>query len=58
MSSWAVIDVDKGEVVWLTDTKKEAIKEVREREWIDMLSVRYSDQDCVHKYIIEKENDI
>ena len=55
---WAIIDVNKGEVIYLGNTKKECLEEAKQLRWLDKWLVLVGDRDCVHKYIVVKEEEI
>jgi len=55
---YAIINVDKGEIVGFADTKKQGLADIKEREWIDACEVHLGFQDTLYKYVLEKEEDI
>jgi hypothetical protein len=49
---WVVIDVDKGEVIHLAETKKEALNEAQLQRYLDKF-INYK-----NKYVVIKEEEI
>ena len=49
---WVVIDVDKGEIIHLSKTKKEALEEVRLQKYLDKF-INYK-----NKYVVIKEEEL
>lgn len=49
---WVVIDVNKGEIIYLAETKREALEEVKLQKYLDNFI------NCKNKYIVVKEQEV